>query len=402
MYLSKDEEAILNGEKGEILKKLMNLIVSVGEVMGADHMIKVTSVQVSGISYKNIGEPGLNFLKEIADTNVQAVVPTFINPAGCDLQDYNVQQISEEFFKKQLDVVNQFKRMGIIPTCSCTPYLIGLKPLFGEHISWAESSAVAFANSVIGARTNREGGPAALASALLGKTANYGLHLDENRKPTHRFIIDEKLKFQSDVDWSLLGYSIGREINEGVPFIIANKQPHMTNLKALSAGLAASGAIGLFHLDNVTPEANVEETYLNKLEKTIITNETIKQTQEELSTQGDKMDFICIGCPHSSIDEIYYIEKLTKSKQLIEGNRFWICTSRYTKTQADEGGITERLNSRGILIVADTCPVVAPLSETKISGMITNSSKAAHYMPKTNNIPTKIIPLEDIVNEFFE
>jgi hypothetical protein len=402
MYLSKDEEAILNGEKGEILKKLMNLIVSVGEVMGADHMIKVTSVQVSGISYKNIGEPGLNFLKEIADSNVQAVVPTFINPAGCDLQDYKVQQISEEFFKKQFDVVNQFKRMGIIPTCSCTPYLIGLKPLFGEHISWAESSAVAFANSVIGARTNREGGPAALASALLGKTANYGLHLDENRKPTHRFIIDEKLKFQSDVDWSLLGYSIGREINEGVPFIIANKQPHMTNLKALSAGLAASGAIGLFHLDSVTPEANVEETYLNKLEKTIITNETIKQTQEELSTQGDKMDFICIGCPHSSIDEIYYIEKLTKSKQLIEGNRFWICTSRYTKTQADEGGITERLNSRGILIVADTCPVVAPLSETEIKGMITNSSKAAHYMPKTNNIPTKIIPIEDIVNEFFE
>jgi len=402
MYLSKDEESILNGEKGEILKKLMNLVVSVGEVMGADRMIEITSVQVSGISYKNIGEPGLNFLKEIADSNVQAVVPTFINPAGCDLQNYNMQQISEEFFKKQLEVVHQFKRMDIIPTCSCTPYLIGLKPLFGDHISWAESSAVAFANSVIGARTNREGGPAALASALLGKTANYGLHLDENRKPTHLFVIDEKLKLQFDVDWSLLGYSIGREINEGVPYIIANKRPHMTNLKAISAGLAASGAIGLFHLDKITPEANVEKNYLSKLEKTTITKESIKQTQEILTLKRERMNFICIGCPHSSIDELYYVEKLTKSKKLIEGYRFWICTSRYTKTQADEGGITEKLNSRGILIVADTCPVVAPLSETSIKGMVTNSSKAAHYMPKTNNIPTIVKSIEDIVNEFFE
>jgi hypothetical protein len=402
MYLSKNEESILSGEKGEIPKKLMKLVVSVGEVMGADQMIEVKSVQVSGISYRNIGEPGLNFLKEIADTKIRAVVPTFINPAGCDLQNYNMQQISEAFFKKQLEVINQFKKMGIIPTCSCTPYLIGLKPLFGEHISWAESSAVAFANSVIGARTNREGGPAALASALLGKTANYGLHLDENRKPTHLFKIDKTLKLQNDLDWSLIGYSIGREINEGVPYIIANERPHMTNLKALSAGLAASGAIGLFHLEKITPEANVEKKYLNELEETTIAKEIIKQTHEKLSSKDEKMDFICIGCPHSSIDEIYNIEKLTKSKKLIKGNRFWICTSRYTKTQADEGGITERLISRGILIVADTCPVVAPLSETSIKGMITNSSKAAHYMPKTNNIPTKIIPIEDIVDEFFE
>ena len=165
MYLTKEEEKILNGEKGEVMGRMFRLLVRLGEIYGADKMIPVKSVQVAGVSYKSIEDPGTEFLDDIASKGAKVKVLTYLNPAGMDLENWEKLGFPKDFAKKQLRIMDAFKRMGIIVTATCTPYLAGNLPRFREHIAWSESSAVSFANSVIGARTNREGGPSALAAA---------------------------------------------------------------------------------------------------------------------------------------------------------------------------------------------------------------------------------------------
>jgi predicted aconitase len=179
MQLTKQEQKMLDGEEGYAVRKSMEILVALGEIYGAKNLIKVGSVQVAGVSYHNLGDAGLEFLNELAVDGKVRVLTT-LNPAGMDLENWKQLGISPEFAEKQNLVIDAFKRMGILISCTCTPYLIGNLPLYGEHIAWSESSAVTFANSVLGAKTNREGGPSALAAAFVGKTPCYGLHLDEN------------------------------------------------------------------------------------------------------------------------------------------------------------------------------------------------------------------------------
>src|SRR4030042_3319547 len=182
MNLNKQEQHMLDGEEGYAVRKSMEILVALGDIYGAENLIPVGSVQVAGVSYHNLGDAGLEFLDALAKDGKVKVLTT-LNPAGMDLENWQQLGISPEFAEKQNLVIDAFTRMGILVSCTCTPYLIGNLPLYGEHVAWSESSAVTFANSVLGAKTNREGGPSALAAALVGKTPNYGLHLTPNRQP---------------------------------------------------------------------------------------------------------------------------------------------------------------------------------------------------------------------------
>src|SRR3989337_2914520 len=197
MNLTEEEERMLAGEEGYASRKSMEIRTALGGIYGAEQLIKVGSVQVAGVSYHNLGDAGLEFLNELAKDGRVKVLTT-LNPAGMDLENWRQLGISEDFAKKQNLVIDAFKRMGIIISCTCTPYLIGNLPRYGEHIAWSESSAVTFANSVIGAKTNREGGPSALAAAFVGKTPYYGLHLEKNRVPDIHVDVRAKLKKISD------------------------------------------------------------------------------------------------------------------------------------------------------------------------------------------------------------
>src|SRR4030067_174911 len=180
MNLAKEEEKMLNGEEGYAVRKSMEILVALGDIYGAKSLIKVGSVQVAGVSYHNLGDAGLEFLNELA-VDGRVKVLTTLNPAGMDLENWQQLGISPEFAEKQNQVIAAFERMGILISCTCTPYLIGNLPLYGEHVAWSESSAVTFANSVLGAKTNREGGPSALAAAFVGKTPCYGVHPHEQQ-----------------------------------------------------------------------------------------------------------------------------------------------------------------------------------------------------------------------------
>ncbi|WP_455392573.1 aconitase X, partial [[Eubacterium] cellulosolvens] len=161
MYLTPEEEKILKGEHGPVLERSLRLLARLGDIFGADKMIPVGSVQVAGVSYKSIGDPGLEFLEDYANLGAKVKVLTFLNPAGMDLVNWSTLGFPKEFAEKQLRIIDAFRSMGIVISATCTPYLAGNLPRFREHIAWSESSAVSFANSVIGARTNREGGPSA-------------------------------------------------------------------------------------------------------------------------------------------------------------------------------------------------------------------------------------------------
>ena len=374
MDITKQEEKILNGEKGEVMERMFRLLVRLGEIYGADKMIPVGSVQVAGVSYKSIGDPGTEYLEDIASKNAKVKVLTFLNPAGMDLENWEKLGFPKNFAKNQLRIMDAFKKMGIIVTSTCTPYLAGNLPRFREHIAWSESSAVAFSNSVIGARTNREGGPSALAAAICGVTPNYGLHLWEERQPNFKIKVDTKLEFSSD--FGALGYYVGKQVKNKIPYFTGIKDADTDQLKALGAAMAASGAVALYHVEGLTPEADLVKK--NNLEVISVGKKEIKETYEKLNT-GKKPDIVIFGCPHASLKEISMLAEKLEGKHLKKP--VWICTSRMIKEVADRMGYNEVIARAGGSIVADTCMVVSPIEEMGYKTTGVNSGKAANYLP---------------------
>ncbi len=374
MYLTQDEEKMLDGEQGEVAQRLFRLLVRLGEIYGAEKMIPVGSVQVAGVSYKSIGDPGLEFLEDFASKGAKVKVLTYLNPAGMDMENWKEIGFPEEFAKNQIRIMEACRKMGIVVTATCTPYLAGNLPRFGEHIAWSESSAVSFSNSVIGARTNREGGPSALAAAICGVTPNYGLHLDENRKPDIVIDVDTALEF--NVDFGALGYHVGKQVKNKIPYFRGIKNANTDHLKALGAAMAASGAVALYHAEGLTPEARDYDT--SGLETINVGNNEIKATFDKLNT-GKTPDIAILGCPHASLREIGYLAEKLKGKTLKKP--IWICTSRVMKEAATHMGFTETIEAAGGRIVADTCMVVSPIEDMGFGTTGVNSGKAANYLP---------------------
>jgi hypothetical protein len=390
MELTKEEEAMFVGERGEGIQKAMEIVVALGKIYNAEKLVQVKSVQVSGVSYKNLGDAGIEFLEEWAKKGGKISVKTTLNPAGMDLENWKKLGFKEEFARKQLRVIDAFKKMGISPVCTCTPYLIGNLPRFGEHIAWGESSAVAFANSVIGARTNREGGPSALASAICGRTACYGFHLNENRKADFVFNVNCDVKDFSD--FGALGNMIGKIVKNRVPYVIGINNDNQDNLKVLGASMAASGAVALFHLGNITPETKIKNMINELAEK--ITIESLEDGYNSLNSDVDEIDFVSIGCPHASLEEIKKIAKLVNGKKLKA--ELWITTSKYTSEKARDDVKTIELS--GGKVLNDTCLVVAPVEDFGFKNLATNSGKAAFYAPTHSKLNVRFGSLEKCIN----
>jgi len=389
MYLTKEEERMLDGEEGYAVRKSMEILVALGNIYGAERLIKVGSVQVAGVSYHNLGDAGLEFLNELAGDGRVRVLTT-LNPAGMDLEDWRKLGISEEFAEKQNLVIDAFRKMGIIISCTCTPYLIGNLPRYGEHIAWSESSAVTFANSVIGAKTNREGGPSALAAGFVGKTPYYGLHLEENRVPdTH---VDVKAKLIRLSDWGALGYCIGEDVQNKIPYITGIKDASLDELKTFCASVVTYGSKPLFHMEGITPGS---EKHNPPREKVIIQDGDIKEAYRSINDDVEAIDLVCVGCPHASIKEIAEIASLLKNRKLSSNTQFWVATSRSMKDLADGRSYTATIEKAGGKFACDTCMAVAPL-KGRFRSVATTSAKGCYYS-RHNAMKTKLGSLEECV-----
>ncbi len=378
MHLTKEEEQMLSGEQGTAVRKSMEILVALGDIYGAEKLVSVKSVQIAGVSYSNLGDAGLEYLANMA-LDGKAKVLTTLNPAGMDLENYKNLGISEDFAVKQRQVIDAFTKMGVIPTCTCTPYFVGNKPDFGDHIAWSESSAVAYANSVIGAKTNREGGPSALAASLTGKTPLYGFHLEENRQA--EFIIDVPFEIKTITQFGALGKIIGNKIQNAVPLIqgIKKENAGTDELKSFGASIATYGGTALYHMQRITPN------------KTIIPEEKIVLDEKEFKEIYDSMndaceaDLISIGCPHCSLDELKELANLLKGKEVKK--EMWVCVARPVKKKADELGYSKIIEESGAKFACDTCMVVAPI-KGRFKCMVTNSGKAVYYARAKNKFKT--------------
>jgi predicted aconitase len=390
MYLSREEEKMLTGAEGYAVKKSMEILVALGDIYGADRLIKVGSVQVAGVSYHNLGDAGLEFLNELAKDGRVKVLTT-LNPAGMDLENWRELGISEEFAEKQNLVIEAFEKMGILVSCTCAPYLIGNLPRYGEHIAWSESSAVTFANSVIGAKTNREGGPSALAAAFVGKTPCYGLHLDENRAPDIHVQVNAKMTKLSD--WGALGYSIGKKAPNKIPYITGLQDAEVDELKSFCASVVTYGSKPIFYMKGITPGS---EKYRPPRDSVAVEEMDIKEAYENINDEVSEIELVCVGCPHCSIKEIAEIAKLLKGKKVSSSTEFWVATSRFAKQLADRRGYSEVIERAGGKFACDTCMAVAPL-KGRFKSVATTSAKGCYYS-RHNQMLTKMGSLKECVD----
>jgi len=393
MHLTKEEERMYEGEEGTAVEKCMEILVALGDIYEAEKLVNISSAQISGVSYKTIGNAGLEFLQELSkDAHVR--VPSTLNPAGVDLDNWKELGFSEEFTKKQLAIVEAYQKMGVSTTCTCTPYLVGNVPMVGSHIAWSESSAVCYANSVLGARTNREGGPGALSAAICGRTAEYGYHLNEGRKPD---LVVEVETIVKGSDFGAIGYMVGNQIGGGVPYFRFKTPPSTDQLKWLGAALASSGSVALYHVENVTPENKWAKEYidLENIEKISLNRTDVDETRSILSTSPEKPDLICVGCPHASLEEIKTVADLVVGKQL--KNMLWVCTSISIKAAADRMGYSKIIEDSGGKIVCDTCMVVAPIEELDYKVVGVDSAKAANYVPNMCGLKVVYNDLENLI-----
>ncbi|HIE31647.1 MAG TPA: DUF521 domain-containing protein [Methanosarcinales archaeon] len=382
MYLTASEEHILAGEQGYVLQKAMEILAALGDIYGADRLIPVKSTQIAGVSYKTIGDAGLEW---ISDLSGMARVPSMLNPAGIDRLRWKELGVSEEFAEKQEQIIEAYEKLGIVAECTCTPYSIRDDVAqIGDHLAWSESSAVSYANSVIGARTNREGGPSALASALIGKTPNYGYHLDENRIPSLAISVEGEL---SGADYGALGYIAGRIAGTRVPIFSLESVLTDDERKALGAAMAASGAVALYYIDGLPPNPPGGEFDIDE-------HVIIEQCEIEgvYGLHRCDPDIIALGCPHCSAAELAKLHDLLKGKTVTK--EFWVCTSRTLRNRYPD--LVAGIESSGAKVVCDTCMVVSPAC-ARYDCMMVTSGKALLYVPQMCGTNAVLGRLEDCV-----
>jgi len=385
MYLSREEESIYQGERGETMRRMMEILVALGDIYGAERLVPVRSVQIAGVSYKNIGQAGLEW---IADLQGTVAVPSILNPAGMDLCRWREMGIDEDFANKQQQVIDAYRKLGVSIDCTCTPYQIYdslASP--GDHLAWSESSAVSYANSVIGARTNREGGPSALAAALVGKTALYGYHLDENRRPTHRIEVEGDLRGS---DYGALGFLVGGIVRDGVPFFRLNglkTAPGKGELKALGASMAASGSVALYYVEDATPAP------ASRGEEEMISLGRREIEEVYAAHSGDEAEAVALGCPHCSAEELEKIARRLEGQKVVK--EMWVCTAR--KTAEQNPHLVRIIEESGARVYCDTCMVVSPASE-KLGKIMVNSGKALAYLPGLAGVKAGLGSIEECID----
>lgn len=385
MELTKEQENLLNeGSHGE--KKAMELLIALGRVYDASDLIPVTSTHISGASYKTIGDPGMEFLSDISQ-GCRTKVRSTVNPIGMDRKRYDEMRVREEFAAKQNDIIRLYENLGVENSWTCTPYLIGNRPGVGEHVSWAESSAVVFANSVLGARTNREGGPSALASSITGFTPNYGLHKEENRRGDVLF----ELEFEvSEGDFASLGYFAGKICGDRIPYF-RRLSATEDDLKSMSASLASSGSVSMFHVEGLTPDGSLglKEGY----EKVQVERKDLEDVENEWNT-SEEPDLVAIGCPHCSAGELKKLAGMLKKGW--NGPELWACTSEAVSKQVPEA--VEIINEHG-KVLCDTCVVVSSVEDFS-EAIATNSGKASTYLPSLCKQRIMFSDMETLVRRF--
>lgn len=390
MQLTVEEQRILNGERGEVLRQFMELLVSMGECYDAPRLIPVNNVHITSVSIAHLRKGGRKLVDSIINSGLHFKVFTTVNCLATDCTQWQELGISEEEAIEQAEVVDGLRKIRAVASFTCAPYLVGNIPRFGEHIVWGEASAVIYANSVFGARTNPEGTPSGLASALIGKTPLYGLHLDENR--VGQFAVRVKTKLEDPTEYGALALFGGATHPELIPVFM--DLPWYTNwdsLKAMSCSLHPTSSAKMFHATGITPEARTEDQAFGgrkPIDNIDFGKKELEDTIQSLNTATTaRVSWIAIGCPHCSISEVSDIVRLLNGRKVSHDVSLWVFTTRPVKAMADRMGLTEAIEKAGGRIACETCLELFTEQAIKNLGfqsqpLTTNSTLLAWSLPR--------------------
>jgi predicted aconitase len=390
--LSKTDEQMLDGREGGGVQTAMRILVKMAEILDAEQMISISSAHIDACGL--LSDAGIEFAEMLVGKGAKVSVPTTLNMGPLDLQNWQEFEIDEEFAEKAIRQSKAYTDMGCRPTWTCAPYQGDNVAGFGEQIAWGESNAVCYANSVLGARTNRYADYMDICAAITGRVPEYGLHIEENRKGqvlVHLDDINPEVK-GTQTFFVTLGHLLGTIAGEEIPVIEGiEAEPTSDQYKALCAAAASSGAVALIHIVGITPEAQtLEKAFGNKepLRRINIGAKELSDAYADLSTtdrDGD-LDAVIVGCPHYSIEEFGRLAELIqlqidKGKTLNPNVRFVVITNRLSYSRLQKSGHLEVLREFGIEITLDTCPFHTPMVRAETKVIMTDSGKCAYYAP---------------------
>jgi predicted aconitase len=404
--LSDKDRGMLDGAYGDAAKLAMTIIIRMADVLDAPELMDITQAHIDGCGL--MSDTGLEFAETMARLGGKVSVPTTLNMIPLDLRNWRKLGVPEEFAYRALRMAKAYEDMGCIPTWTCAPYQGYMVPRFGQQIAWGESNAISYANSVYGARTERYADFMDLCAAITGRVPKYGLHLKENRKGEVliRLVDIDPTVFADDTFYPALGYLVGHIAEHRVPVIDGLiGQVSSDQFKALGATAASSGAVGLYHIVGITPEAaTLEEAFQGKeLPKAIeVTLQDVIEARENLSTTAEqdlKLDAVVLGCPHFSYDEFRKVAKAIEEQQqnLYPGVRFIILTSQASYALLERSNSLQILTSYGAEIVFDTCIFHSPIISAATRVIMTNSGKCAYYAPGEMNVKVIFGSIEECV-----
>ena len=384
MHLTEDQRAVAEGRDGEAAAAAMRIVADAGALLGADRLIPVTSAHIDGCLYH--GESGTEFAEFLVAGGGRVRVPATLNVGSIDLRRPDSVLLDGRRRRMAMRLMEAYTALGCTASWTCSPYQAGHRPAFGDDVAWGESNAVAFCNSVLGARTNRYGDFLDIACAITGHAPAYGLHLPDNRAARILVTTDaisDRLK-DEDVFWPVLGALFGRRVGDTVAAVEGlDRFADEDRMKAFGAAAAAFGSVALFHIVGATPEAPTRAAALRGAEPedtVALGPEALRQALGWLSTAtGGEVTAIGIGSPHLSVAE--FEDLLAALRGRTARLPFYANTGRHVVERLDALGYLKPLDEAGIHIVADTCIVATPIIAGRTGVLMTNSAKFAHYAP---------------------
>lgn len=409
--LSDQDQEMLSGSSGEADRFAMSVVVRMADVVGAEELISVEQAHLDACALMSTSS--LEFIEHIANHGGHVRVPTTLSMVSLDLRNWRSLGVPEAFGKQASRIADAYCRIGAVPTWTCAPYQAYLAPRFGQQIAWGESNAVAYANSVLGARTNRYGDYMDVCAAITGRVPRHGLHIEANRKGD---VLVRVTGVRPDVwrhtaAWAALGHLLGNEVSSGIPVVEGlPSNVASDHLKALSAAAASSGGIALFHIVGVTPEAATAAAAFRGSQPDRIIEASpsaIESAWNELSSArvGDRVDAVIVGCPHYSyheFDSLIREIEATGGGGVARGVAFLVITNAPMHSLAERSGWIDQLEAFGAILVHDTCPFHSPIVPDSARTIVTDSGKCAYYAPGELNVSVSFGTVGDCVRSAVE
>ena len=383
LQLSDRDRQFQRGDFGPGAALAMNLVCDLARAMRAESLIDISSAHVDGCFY--VGDSSVDFVRTLVSGGAKVSVPTTLNVGSVDLLHSRLQPLVGAG-DAAVELMDLYGQLGCAATWTCAPYQVQHRPSLGQHVAWGESNAIIYANSVLGARTERYGDFVDIACAITGRAPYAGLHITENRRASVEFDASKlpNSHYSDDVLFALIGRIVGKRADGRIPMITGLPEATSDQMKALGAAAASSGNTALFHLVGSTPEAPDKESISAGADIPVVTvNDTdIREAWAELTTAGrGDLEFVCLGTPHFSFQEFAQLHQELNDRKVADNIRLVVSTSRHTLEEVQGAGLYESLIRSGTEIVVDTCTynsrVLGPVTGT----VMTNSAKWAWYGP---------------------